>query len=100
MTRPEVSTSSWLRAARHWSSDLPVTTTLAPAARYPRAKAKPIPRVPPVMIAVLPVRSNNIRSFSTFIVCLFGWLGWRAHGVGEGFPGGGEELGRREDLSA
>src|SRR6201998_3292108 len=99
-TRPGASISNWLWAARHRSWDLPVMTTLAPAARCPWARAKPIPRVPPVMIAVLPVRSNSLRSFSAFITCLFGRLVWRAHGVGESLPGGGEELGRREDLSA
>src|ERR1700758_456365 len=102
-TRPGASTSSLLWAARHRSSDLPVTTTLAPAARCPWAKAKPIPRVPPVMIAVLPVRSNSSRSVSTFIARLNvhrRLLAWHAHSVGEGFAGSREDLGRRQHLGA
>src|ERR1700757_2815764 len=54
-------------------------------------------RGPPVMIAVLPVRSNSVRSLSAFIGRL---LVRRAGGVCECFPGGGEELGCREDLGA
>ena len=39
------------------------TTTLAPAQMNPSAIARPIPRVPPVTMAVRPVRSNNESNF-------------------------------------
>ena len=91
-TRPGASSASC--TARQRSSDRPVTTTFAPAARCPCARAKPMPRVPPVMIAVRPDRSKRLRSLSAFIFRLCRC----PHRVAEGLTRGGEHLGGREDL--
>ena len=61
------STASALRAQRLSSATAsallcalrPATTTVAPAPARPRAMPRPMPPLPPVTIATLPLRSNG-----------------------------------------
>src|SRR5689334_24033872 len=54
--RPKLCTCSAADSTR--SVRRPVGTTLAPACASPLARAKPIPEVPPITTAVLPLRSS------------------------------------------
>ena len=76
-TTPSVSTMSFIFAAvsLSGSSRRPTSTTLAPASAKPLAMAAPIPVPPPVIRAVLPVRSNSFVMIShrAELVCVR-WL--------------------------
>ena len=49
----------------------PATTTDAPAPASPRAMPNPMPPLPPVTIATLPVRSKRFIPWSSFLGCRF-----------------------------
>jgi hypothetical protein len=49
----------WLKGCLGWV-ERAMATTFAPAAAMPSAKANPMPRDAPVMMATLPVRENKM----------------------------------------